>query len=1028
MIVLYETSPSSGTFTGLLSTQQGRANARMNDKAMDSNPGDKLTVSYQERSPARVVSSVVRVTTSTQGVISLSSYKVRRGEILFITVQDSDLDLASSATDVAEVEVLFGNASVRVDLVETDLSSARFTGALETARMRLVTEGNNELAVTYIDAAPANQIVSKATLIASEVGTIDIGPSAGEFLYDTKSGIKVRTVAAGDLVAVTVEDADLNSNAQAVEVSMVTFYTSRNDQLAEVFIFETGIDSKTFTGTLATRLVQSALGGKVDIIDVLYGDRISAFYDDKAPAATIPSAAVIRIATPGRIFLTPASAVAGTEFNIMLYDQDLDQNATLNEETFVNIKSSRIIGAVYKVKLVETEVSSGVFTGSIRSQDRTTQALAQHGIINVEVGDILAVEYSDIFPTAAVVRAKALVLSRSCGCANITTAVSNIAVGEIVTVTVYDPDMNKQKNAIDTLLVVITNVDRPKQIYTQMELRETALNSSIFVGELQAKDNKIQPETFVGNSDEINVDAGSNLKLNYRSISPTGTIDKTTFVYVQYTAELSVAPKPLLAGGIATITLRDDDKDISDTIDQAIARVTSSRAQEPAKEITLIETGAKSGIFTGVFIAREDSKTGMLSDTSNINVDSGDILTVSYQETLPTIRRAQVMLPIAQIATVTIGPVPLRANGMLTVEVSDVDANFNPMQIEFLTVNVSTVNVLTGAKGVSRRLELTETGMSTGIFTTSLAMSSNASESTIKLAPIQAKEMLTAAYYDPAPAGMIKLEKEVLESAESLLSTATSLKAGARLAVTVTDPDLNDKSAESIVVTADAYRPDLTPGVPPGTYTQQGRCQLRLRKETPYSTSFHGFLETGISEDAPNCLHVVAADKIKVFYSEPAPLANITTQISVLSSSEGSIKVSKDKLSVEGSVNVTVTDADLDTIGNKVEKITVDVQSSASVLAPITLTLTETSTSSSIFTGTVKIQPWTVCTLDNWGCTQYLTRPTSGEGMLFVSPGQTVSFTYLDAAPYKHSRVHNCQDGGASLGHCHWLEHNHLCR
>jgi len=94
---------------------------------------------------------------------------------------------------------------------------------------------------------------------------------------------------------VTVVDSDLNTNQQRIEASVVTFYTSRNDQLANVSIYETGMNSKTFTGTLVTRLVQTALSGAVDIMDVLHGDRISAYYHDKAPAAQIESSAVIRI-------------------------------------------------------------------------------------------------------------------------------------------------------------------------------------------------------------------------------------------------------------------------------------------------------------------------------------------------------------------------------------------------------------------------------------------------------------------------------------------------------------------------------------------------------------------------------------------------------------------------------------------------------------------------------------------------------------------------------------------------------------
>jgi hypothetical protein len=999
-ITLLETSPSSGTFTARVPLRQGAAHASSNDLALDSRPGDILAVTYEEAAPQRSVVELVQVVTSYAAVLTLSSPVLKKGEILYITVDDADLNTKESSSDVTSVHISTKNFGVIIALKETDVSSARFTASFHTGGGVLPLSDSAELTVTYNDVAPLTELVSQAELIASSVGTIDIGPSAGEFLYDARAGIQMRTVAAGDGIVVTVVDADLNNNVQVQESSVITFYTSQNDQLSEVSIYEVGINSNTFTGMLITRLAESPLRGYVDIMDVLYGDRISAYYNDKAPSAAIRPGAVVRIATPAVVEINPTSATAGTDFTITLHDQDLDQNSTVKEEVSVKVFSAKIIGSVYSIRLTETTDSSGVFTASIRSQERVTTALPRYGIINVEDDDELIVEYTDLSPVIVTATATARVERQSCGCATVSTEFVTFGAGEDVIVQVYDPDQNKQKSAPETLLVQITNLNRPQQIYTKMKLRETAADTSIFTGTLRTRNTKIQPNTFAGNSDEINVDTGDDLEVRYSSISPSGSLDKTTVMYVQDLAEITVTPRPLLAGGTATITVQDDDMDTGPSIDTTIAKVTSSRAQEPIKEITLTETGARSGTFTGVFHALQESQISLLSDTGVVHVDRGDILTVLYDEDLPRVRRLEFREPIAQVATIAIGPVPFRESSLFTVEVQDIDANLDHLQIESVTVDVST-----DAHGILRAMQLQETELNSGVFTASIATSPSSIDGSQKLAPTRAKEMLSVSYRDLAPVGLIEMSQEILESARSLLTSPILLKAGARLPITVTDPDLNGKVPETIEVTASAYRPVLTPGVPPGTYSKEGNCTVTLRKETPYATSFFGFLETGISANAPNCLHVIAADKIEIIYFEPSPLANIMHEVSVMTSHAGLIRVSQNKLTTEGSVEITVTDLDLDTQGDKSESLLVNVHTSVSALSSITLTLAETSVSSGEFTGKIHTKPWTACSLDAWGCTQYSTVATSGEHILYVEPGQIVSFHYLDAAPYANRQV-----------------------
>jgi hypothetical protein len=148
-----------------------------------------------------------------------------QGGVLSITLTDSDLDISRDTLETASVlvEFLSGSgpptvASARtLTLIETNTDSGVFTGILPTAQGlggagTVTVYPRQEIAVTYMDKAPETLARVVVPIVSSQVGTIETGPAATQVTYDSRAGLNIRTIDAGDSIAVTVVDADLNED------------------------------------------------------------------------------------------------------------------------------------------------------------------------------------------------------------------------------------------------------------------------------------------------------------------------------------------------------------------------------------------------------------------------------------------------------------------------------------------------------------------------------------------------------------------------------------------------------------------------------------------------------------------------------------------------------------------------------------------------------------------------------------------------------------------------------------------------
>eukprot|EP00961_Rhodomonas_salina_P146184 1967819-Rhodomonas_salina.1 len=723
-VQLAESSPASGTFTGLLETTQGSASQAENDGRIDANPGDVLRVEYFEQSPIGTLQSLIPVVQSSAGQLALHPTTVGMNGVLSITVQDDDENADSDVQEMISVtfsvhrEGSAPTSPVPVHLEETATDSGAFTGSISAAFAV-----GSSIAVTYADAAPHATTLMTAVVVPSTVGVVEIGTASSEEMYDSAQGLKLRKAFAGEPIMVSVFDPDLNADDQVSEVASATVLATSTSQSVVVPLRETAPASGLFTGSCAARLrlssddsVGSDARAILDALDVSYGDQLSAIYHDAAPHSQRRSDHFVRIWMPGSILLLPSFALPGNTFSITVYDGDRDRNGTLREELMVSVTSSRVVGESVNVTLIETSPLSGAFTGSLGSQEWVSAGRSDSGILNLLPGDVLSAIYADNVPSGWEAMSSSTVRSTSCNCATLQVVPDHISAGEQVSIVVTDPDAANQ--GAEFLFVRVQNVDRPGQVQTQLQLLRGL--GDTFSSNVTSVNTAIEKVSFLGPDNTINVVPGEGLQVTYLSVEATGTVEKTADVFVEVQGVLTLSPTTLLAGSRLSVTVDDMDLDRSPQRETTSVVVSSNRALEPDKRLTLTETGANTGRFTGELVTIDSADLGDIAFEGTMNVQDGESLRVAYQDELPRFQSIEQTAPIAEVGSILLHPVPLRQNGVVSITVTDIDANRGSAVIDTLSVNASAPRTL-------RTFMLHETGVNTGKFTATLSLSTASS-------------------------------------------------------------------------------------------------------------------------------------------------------------------------------------------------------------------------------------------------------------------------------------------------------------
>jgi hypothetical protein len=181
----------------------------------------------------------------------------------------------------------------------------------------------------------------------------------------------------------------------------------------------------------------------------------------------------------------------------------------------------------------------------------------------------------------------------------------------------------------------------------------------------------------------------------------------------------------------------------------------------------------------------------------------------------------------------TISPIPIRADGTVTVTVKDADANRQTTRADSFFVQ----GAVEGLNGDSTTAFMQETDVNSGLFTGSVRIFSSAPPpngdaglgGAAALFSAGFKSTLIFTYHDENPPQIVQARGEVLDSAPAQIILPASFRAGGTLQVRVIDPDLNDRTPLTVTVRAEC-------GV--------SSVDIDLRKLSPLSTEYIGKLAT----------------------------------------------------------------------------------------------------------------------------------------------------------------------------------------
>ena len=431
-LVLKESVSHVNTFVAILNTDRSSNRGRANSGTLNVMQGNRLTVTYTDLAPAAIRTTVIRVATAAS--LSVSPSLPAAGEILSVTLTDSDLNLDPERPDSGVVQayrqpssplssigyVKFnGPAGPRpptfgiVQVTETALSSNVFTGALllserqteETPTIEaesrlsktgeiLWSTGGDTLTLTYADEFPR------------EAARVNVPLNARARLHSS------RYIESGQNLTITVTDADMNQDLYAAEriekasevLWVETDYPTPGDK-EYLGATETGVDTGIFTAVVPTSNIRSNERPQLPLNDIIEplvdGYYVDATYIDLAPRGN--SALRVRASTIGKVTVSslgsePGNLGAGSTLYITLDDPDMNWDLNKTESAVVVATTSK--GGEGSERIALTEMGSGtaMFTGLLKTRRSALLGPDNDGEMNLIDGDFVTVTYTDESP------------------------------------------------------------------------------------------------------------------------------------------------------------------------------------------------------------------------------------------------------------------------------------------------------------------------------------------------------------------------------------------------------------------------------------------------------------------------------------------------------------------------------------------------------------------------------------------------------------------------------------------------------
>ena len=722
VIILTETGPNTGVFTGTVDTIYGVSAGANNDGIINTQVGDTVTIFYNdqldENGTLTVLTDVDNVLGGITGIVDITDTSIP-GDTLDVVVTDGDLNENPSVAETLDVVVVneeTGESEV-VTLTETGPDTGVFAGTVDTVYGVVAgvdndgtfnTQAGDSVTVTYDD--ELDEVGSNPGPITDT--DLVLGGVTGEVTI-TDTSIP------GDTLDVVVTDNDLNLNVNSIDTIDVVVVNDQTGETETITLTESGVDTGVFEGTVDTVFGDMAGTNDDGTLNTQAGNTVTVTYDDELdntgnnPAPITDTDDVVGGVT-GEVTITETS-IPGDTLDIVVTDNDLNQDINTIETIEVIVVNDET-GESEIITLTETGADTGIFEGSVDTVFGDIAGTDNDGVFNTQAGDTVTVTYDDELDTLGndptPLSDTDTVLGGITGKVEIT---ETSIPGDTLDIIVTDNDLNLDITSVDTIDVVVVN-DQTGETET-ITLTETGVDTGVFEGTV---DTEYGVDAGANDDGIFNTQAGDTVTVTYDDeLDSNGNnpdpITDTDNVLGGITGVVDITDTSV-PGDTLDISVADNDLNQDINIIETIEVIVVNDNTGESEIITLTETGADTGIFEGTV----ETVSGIIAGTDNdgvFNTQAGDTVTVTYDDVLDV--TGSDPTPITDVDTVlggvtgTVDITDLSIPGdTLDIVVTDNDLNENPLTIEIIEVVV--INDVTGE---SETVTLTETGVDTGVFT-----------------------------------------------------------------------------------------------------------------------------------------------------------------------------------------------------------------------------------------------------------------------------------------------------------------------
>jgi hypothetical protein len=967
-ILLSETASNASMFTGVLTTIESTVvHDSLYTESIDGVEGSLVTCIYNDKAPQlqRRSRSVIRFEMKSN--ISIPLPYIRAGELITLTLTDSDLDISDSV-QTAEVKVVSLSDEETLQLLETSGTSGQFTGILQTVLLYSDAAPNSGvldvipdsmLSASYSDPSSVSPRSALITVLRSQDGTLSSSP-----LHVTQNSGPLHGA-----VSITVNDLDWDFAATNlvgcdvwISLSKGTATMQELMQAAQIGVRLQKIEPSrgAFSGIIMIRsegflntseivqkyclhgardwgicnfhndcggsaLCNRTLYSSLSNIGLASGLTYTIIYKDVRPAGTALLSTTFTVHASGTIEAIPKILIAGDPVRITVRNAGYSGRA---EALVVKASKSAALGLYVAVPVSETGALTGIFTGTLATVEGngpngTSLGLAEGDVVTI-TSDKSEIDLLDL-------SVQILVASK----AKLIVHPSTLRANGVWGITVIDPDQTTNS----TCIVSISSFDEVTNAYSSgvtITLVENGPGSGIFTAKVINAESGQFSAISKNASTDFTVLAGVHvlniINVTFQDFLPKSLSWVASKILNSALGEINLSPRSL-DGQTLSLAITDRDQDYNYTQTDLISVQLYSSSTRDQETVVLVETGYHTGYFTGIMPSSSNSSEQYLNN-GVLETGTNEFVTCTYEDKAPVATQSAITaFASSHQGVLSISPTHFAVGDSVIVSVTDFDRPD--------VVNISITSTTSSETMLITLVNTYQAGLFSGVVNVSL--------------DIEGGSNISFAYQDFAPHTTVsRTFQSCYEGSITIEPIIVAIGYSAKLIVS--DGDLKDTAAiRCTVMSLDTLV----------------SVEVELRT-SPLTSTFDGVLlltntsDRGMGSAGIVTLGVSPGDHLLVMYNDSCPIRTRTAFAKVQYA--GTIQVSPENLLSGGKLLITVNDLDMN------GQVFVNCTSGESWRA---LALSETGAGTGLFQG-------------------YLTTLSSTD---FCRPGFEIYCNYADSSP-----------------------------